>query len=44
MDQEYEFEYPGDLDRNAWSGIRLEGGDLLASWVRAGRSWGWDVG
>lgn len=43
MDQEYEFEYPGDLDRNAWSGIRLEGGDLLASWVRAGRAWGWDV-
>ena len=43
MDQEYNFEYPGPPDRNEWSGVRLEGGDLLASWVRAGRAWGWDV-
>ena len=43
MDQEYNFEYPGPPERNEWSGIRLEGGDLLASWVRAGRAWGWDI-
>ncbi|MCP4833525.1 MAG: hypothetical protein GY895_02060, partial [Phycisphaera sp.] len=43
MDQEFNFEYPGPPERNEWSGIRLEGGDLLASWVRAGRAWGWDV-
>ncbi len=43
MEQEYAFSYGGPLDRNEWSGVRLEGGDLLCSWVRAGRAWGWDV-
>ncbi|MFM1831794.1 MAG: hypothetical protein RLZZ461_110, partial [Planctomycetota bacterium] len=43
MPQEFTFTYGGPPDRNEWSGIRLEGGDLLCSWVRAGRAWGWDV-
>ncbi len=43
MDQEFAFTFGGPPDRNEWSGVRLEGGDLLCSWVRAGRAWGWDV-
>ncbi len=43
MEQEFSFTYGGPPSRNEWSGIRLEGKDMLVSWVRAGRAWGWDV-
>ncbi len=27
----------------SWAGVRQETSDFLATWVRAGRAWGWDV-
>ncbi|MEE2972982.1 MAG: hypothetical protein VX672_07640 [Planctomycetota bacterium] len=43
MEQAYSFEFPGPENRREWGGIRLKGDDLLVSWVRAARAWGWDV-